>query len=202
MNNNDTVILKVEEKAGENRAFTAAKKIIDPVVLGAITTSENTGFTKEFDLKYSIEAIELQANAVINGDMNRALSMLVAQAHTLDSLFNKLSRHAISTSRIDHFEKYFKLALRAQSQSRAAWEAVSNIKNPQIAGYIKQANISQGHQQVNNLTVNPPSKPEENLLVQNELMESTNEKWLDGRTQSAASPINSAMATMEKIHRP
>jgi hypothetical protein len=47
-------------------------------------------------------------------------------------------------------EPLLKLAFRAQSQCRATWEAIAVIQHPPIAGFINQANIAGGHQQVNN----------------------------------------------------
>jgi hypothetical protein len=44
------------------------------------------------------------------------------------------------------------MALRAQNQSRATLETLSAMKNPSVV-ITKQANISAGHQQVNNVLV-------------------------------------------------
>lgn len=76
-------------------------------------------------------------------------AMLASQAYTLDALFNNLARRAANADRMDTLETYLKLALRAQSQCRSTWEAVSAIQNPPL-GYVKQANIAHGPQQVNN----------------------------------------------------
>jgi hypothetical protein len=42
-----------------------------------------------------------------------------------------------------------RLALKAQSQSRATVETLAAIKNPPVV-YARQANFAAGHQQVNN----------------------------------------------------
>ncbi len=76
--------------------------------------------------------------------------MLASQAHTLDAIFNNLARRAINAECLNQFEQYLKLGLRAQSQCRATWEALSAIKNPPVMGYVRQANIAHGPQQVNN----------------------------------------------------
>jgi hypothetical protein len=74
--------------------------------------------------------------------------MLTAQAHSLDAIFNKLAQRAALNmgEYMQACETYLKLALRAQSQCRATWETLSTIKNPPVMGYVKQANIAQGHQ--------------------------------------------------------
>lgn len=43
-----------------------------------------------------------------------------------------------------------KLALRAQNQCRATLQTLSELKNPRPVAFVKQANISNGPQQVNN----------------------------------------------------
>ncbi len=48
-------------------------------------------------------------------------------------------------------ERYMKLALKAQSQCRSTLQAISKIKNPMIVGYVRQANVAYGPQQVNNM---------------------------------------------------
>jgi len=84
------------------------------------------------------------------GVLERAEAMLTSQAHTLDAIFNNLARRAVNAEYMDHLDRYLKLALRAQSQCRATWESLITIKHPPVAGYVKQANIVHGPQQVNN----------------------------------------------------
>jgi hypothetical protein len=43
------------------------------------------------------------------------------------------------------------LAFKAQNQSRATLQELVDFKQPRKPTVVKQANISQGHQQVNNL---------------------------------------------------
>jgi hypothetical protein len=76
--------------------------------------------------------------------------MLLGQAQTLEALFYHFTRSGMGQSQIPQFETHFRLALRAQSQSRMALEALAEMKNPKAIAFVKQANIAQGHQQVNN----------------------------------------------------
>jgi hypothetical protein len=46
-------------------------------------------------------------------------------------------------------DRYLRLALKAQSQSRATVETLATVKNPPVV-YAKQANFAAGAQQVNN----------------------------------------------------
>ena len=59
------------------------------------------------------------------------------------------------------------MAFRAQNQCRMTLETLANIKNPPVV-FAKQANISQGHQQINNCV--PASRAEENKNQQNKLL--------------------------------
>lgn len=98
-------------------------------------------------------ATELQqrATAIKSGDMSGVEEMLVAQAHTLDALFNRLTAHGVSSSGHAHANTYLKLAMRAQNQARATLETLSYVKNPPGAvQFVRQQNIAQGHQQVVN----------------------------------------------------
>ncbi len=92
-----------------------------------------------------------QTRACGEGNLKQAEAMLTPQAHVLDALFNRLTRIAMNAEHLDTADRYLKLALRAQSQCRATWEAISAIQNPPMAGYVAQANIAR-NQQINNET--------------------------------------------------
>ena len=127
--------------------------------------------------------------------------MLTTQAHTLDAIFNNLARRAINAEYMDNLDRYLKLALRAQSQSRATWEALATIKNPPVMGYVRQANIAHGPQQVNKATAAPTSAPrvEENPNLQNKLLEEKDGERLEPRTTSTPGQADPAMATVGEI---
>lgn len=108
-----------------------------------------SGFDKE-TLTVTAMNAELRANgdAVVGGDLGRVERMLVAQAITLDTIFANLAERSTRQDYIKNAETYLRLALKAQAQCRSTAEALAMLKNPQP--YIRQTNISQGHQQVNN----------------------------------------------------
>ena len=107
----------------------------------------------DLDLEGLVEALAAQTKAASDGDLGRGEAMLTTQAHILDAIFNNLARRAINAEYMKNFDRYLKLALRAQSQCRATWETLSAMKNPPMAGYVGQANIAHGHQQVNNTSL-------------------------------------------------
>jgi hypothetical protein len=96
------------------------------------------------------------AKTIGKGDLTRAEEMLIAQAQTLNCIFNNLAQRAAQrpngsgpNTNIHGTEIYLRLALKAQNQCRATLQAVATIKNPPIV-FAQQANISNGPQQVNN----------------------------------------------------
>jgi hypothetical protein len=89
-----------------------------------------------------------------------------------------------------------RLALKAQSQCRATLETLSAIKNPPVV-IAKQANISNGHQQINNGV--PATRTEKNENTQNELLAEAQHgsETLDTRTTGATISKDKAMATLD-----
>lgn len=139
--------------------------------------------------------------AVHSGDMTRAESMLVAQAHTLDLLFAKLASQALSADYPPDLETYLRLALKAQNQSRATWQTLAELKAPKQIAFVQQANI--GNQvQVNNEAQKKPARTRKSRKPQNELLEVEHGERLDTRATGAAGRADPAMATLEQLDRP
>ncbi|MSP28733.1 MAG: hypothetical protein EXR80_10155 [Methylococcales bacterium] len=131
----------------ENRDDKVAKVFTSPSVQAALTIQEWEGDVYEFNSLN--KALSLQIDEVNNGNMKRPEAILLAQAHTLDELFNNLARRAHKMQSLKRYEMNLRLALKAQSQCRATLETLAAIKNPPVI-FAKQANISNGHQQINN----------------------------------------------------
>ena len=98
-----------------------------------------------------------------------------------------------------NLEGFMRMALRPQSQCRATLETLATIKNPPII-YAKQANIANGHQQINNGTA-APSHTQENAIEPNELSGGSHELLPDVSAQSLTRQVNQAVGTMETIDR-
>ncbi len=105
---------------------------------------------------------------------------------------------------MNNFDRYLKLALRSQSQCLATWESLATMKNPpMMMGYVRQANIAHGHQQVNNAvsTAGDTSRPRENVDLQSKLLEENDGERLDIGAAGAAGRANPAMAPLGKGDR-
>ena len=95
------------------------------------------------------------------------------------------------------------LALKAQSQSRATIQALTELKYPKQATFVKQANIANGNQQVNNATnTHTHAQARENTIQPNELIEVNHgSEKMDSRTTQTTMPKNKAMAAVATQHR-
>lgn len=163
----------------------------------AVTLKSCNQAPGELDVLALAEALTEQTSAVIGGDLSRAEAMLAAQAHTLDAIYNTLTCRAISAQDMGRLETLLKLALRAQSQSRATWETLSTIKNPPSISYVAQANVAHGHQQVNNA----PTRGGEIENTPNELLEQGDGERLDIGATSTSSGADPALEALAAVHR-
>ena len=155
------------------------------------------------------DGIKQQLAEVKSGDMTSIEAMLVAQANSLQIMFVSLGRKAISQTGLPQYTAMFNLALKAQAQSRATIQALTELKYPKQTNFVKQANIANGHQQINNnqaasdnvTNTHAPAHAKENLHPQNELLERQNNEWLDNAKTATPSATNQAMATVATQHR-
>lgn len=148
-----------------------------------------------------------QTDAVKAGDMSGVETMLMTQANTLDMIFNQLARKAAGCEFLNQFQAHLILALKAQAQSRATLEALAEIRNPRPVAFVRQANIANGPQQVNN-GAKDSAPPDTRARGQNG--EPTNElltderdgQTLDPGSTGAAGASHPSLATVGKLNRP
>ncbi len=117
-------------------------------VIGGAAQKAYSCFHDQIELGDVLVEMRKAGDEAVKGDLGRVERMLMNQALTLDTIFNNLAERASRQEYIKNMDTYLRLALKAQSQARATAETLSIVKNPMP--YIKQANIAQGHQQVNN----------------------------------------------------
>jgi hypothetical protein len=141
-------------------------------------------------------ALDDQVKAVHAGNLSRPEAMLLTQAHTLDLLFNKLAEKAHYQSHMPHYESFLRLAFKAQGQCRATLETLAAIKNPPVI-FAKQANISNGHQQINNGI--PESHTGKIKSRSTELLTELPNATLDTGRKSEAISINKDLETLGTI---
>jgi hypothetical protein len=192
--------LRVTQTPGKSRERSMADTAVHPTIHAAATvlhfakgTFGSIGITETF------EALNDNVMAVKAGSLSGPEAMLVSQAHSLNAIFTELARRSALNmgEYIEASEKYMRMALKAQAQCRATIETLATIKNPPLV-IAKQANISAGHQQVNNGTA---PRAEVSSNQPNELLEHSHEQRLDGGATGATGSRDPQMVPLEASHR-
>lgn len=99
------------------------------------------------------EALSDKLKSLQAGDMTAIESMLLSQAVSLQTIYASLARKAAAQDYLKQYQVHLTLALKAQAQSRATLEALIELKQPRHpATFVRQANIANGPQQVNQHT--------------------------------------------------
>jgi hypothetical protein len=151
----------------------------------------------DLSLEAAISVMREQADAVRAGDMSRVEAILITQAHALNAMFTNLAERAQNQEGLAQIQCLMGLALRSQAQCRATLEALAEIKNPRPVAFVKQANIANGPQQVNN---GESSRASEKAIQSNELLGVDNGERLDTGTAGAASGANSPMEALGAVN--
>lgn len=194
-------VIAVPCRNGESLDDATARTLLRPSVNAAATIQTMQGDNHEINAL--AREISAQIAAVNGGDLKRAEGMLIAQAHTLDEIFNSLARRACRNMReyLDAAERYMRLALKAQSQCRATLETLAAVKNPPVL-FAKQANIAAGPQQVNNgVPAGDVSRAREIENPSNQLLEAKHGERLDFGTQGAAGTFDKPMEAVGAVNR-
>jgi hypothetical protein len=195
---------------------TEDRLVTDLVADGEVTNASTalrfvTAEHGELSLTDMVASLREHGEAVNRGDLAAAERMLNAQAVALNTIFGELARRAALNmgTYMGATESYLRLALKAQSQSRATIETLAAIKNPPTV-FARQANIAHGPQQVNNGAEPPradhyaPGCAGETHSAPTELLEDPmhGRTQLDPATAPATSRAHSHLAPMAAIDRP
>jgi hypothetical protein len=157
-------------------------------------------------------ALEEKLDLVKAGDLTPVESMLFSQAAALQTIFASLARRTTQQEYLKQYQTYLTLALKAQAQSRATLEALIELKQPRHAPtFVKQANIANGPQQVNNGTApnyesgtrayahaHGDTQNAQNRLLEDQRDGST---YLEHGATGAAAGGHQAVAALGAVHR-
>ncbi len=141
------------------------------------------------------------------GDMSDVEATLIAQAVTLNAVFNELARRAALNmgAHLTATETYLRLAFKAQAQCRSTLETLAEVKNPRQATFVRQQNIA-SQQQVNNgsdLTTRTRAGATargKSSNQSNELLETQDGERLDTGAQGKAGNANKHLEALGAIH--
>ena len=161
----------------------------------AVIESFNVGLGEDFDFQSNMRVLGKTIREIQSGDLSKIEEMYISQAVALEAMFASLARRAKVQDKLLQYDTHMRLALKAQNQSRATLQALVQLKQPSNTQFIKQANIAQGHQQVNNLA-------EKNITPQNELLEDIHgNSHLDTGTTTATTGIDTALEALDEVNR-
>ena len=105
-----------------------------------------------------LQTLQLQGQAIHQGDLRQVESMLIGQAVALQSMFVHFALRAKKADSLQTVQCLAQLALRAQAGSRSTLQALAEVKNPRQVAFVKQTNVAQT-QQVNNGVMTPSALP-------------------------------------------
>ena len=148
--------LVVERSEDETPTQAMARKMMEPGLRHAVAASSFANHVLSADMRSSapgtMDYLKHQgtaADAAEQGDLAVASRMLVSQALTLDAMFTELARRAAVNmgEYIDAADRYAKLALKAQSNSRATIEALAKLHMPREQT-VRHVHVHEGGQAV------------------------------------------------------
>jgi hypothetical protein len=192
-----------------------AHMAVKPSMNGAAVIQAYQGniMGKDADINALIERLRDTFTEVKGGDLHTLEAMLISQATALQTIFTSLARRAQDQEYQKNLEAFLGLALKAQAQSRATISALGDLKYPRQAMFVKQANIANGPQQVNNggaAGANPEqyaqarTHAEKFASEQNKLLEADHGQpgqRMDTRAAQTAERSYQAVETVEQVHR-
>jgi hypothetical protein len=161
---------------------------------------------EEIDATEALAVMREQARAVQAGDLSGLEETLTAQAMALNAIFGEMAWRAAANMGecIPATEIYLRLGLKAQAQCRATIQALAEMKNPHRVAFVKQANIANGPQQVNNggPASGSPARVEISANPSNELFRLNHEQQMDTGTAGASGDTRSRLETVGAVLRP
>ena len=158
----------------------------------AVKESFNIGLGDDFSFQSTMQVLEQTIAQIQSGDLSKIEEMYISQAVALEVMFTSLARRAKAQEKLLQYETHMRFALKAQNQCRATLQALVQLKQPSNTTFVKQANIAQGHQQVNNLA-------EKNITPQNKLLKGSYAE-LDTGTTTTPKGIDTTLEALGKIN--
>ena len=179
-------VISIIQLEGQSTANSLAQAAIRPNVNAALVVhaSQDNLLGRETGLDGLAFGLTASMDRSKGGDLSTLEDMLIGQATALQTIFTSLALRAQAQTSQRNLEAFLGLALKAQAQSRATITALVDLKHPRQAMFVKQANIANGPQQVNN---GVPADPERSALartgekqnLQNKELELNDGQWLD-----------------------
>ena len=186
--------ISIPKKEGVSLEQGATEYMLDTKTMGAmVIDGYSNGVCNQIDMEYARVIIGETTEAIKRGDLSKIEEMYISQAVALEVIFTSLARRAKAQEKLLQYETHMRFALKAQNQCRATLQALVQLKQPSNTTFVKQTNIAQGHQQVNNLA-------EKTITPQNELLKDSYAQ-LDTGTTTTPKGIDTTLEALGKINR-
>ncbi len=135
MTNQNEARVKLTKIPGKSIGYTAARNELEPEVRhGALASNTSSDLFKgeTADVAGLAEAMQDMSSEIAAQNMTTVTRLLTAQALSLDALFTQMARkaHANLGHYPDAVERYLRLGMKAQAQSRATLEALVKLHQP------------------------------------------------------------------------
>ena len=190
--------LTIDGKPQETKSQSLARAVTSGTT-NALTLHAFANCGDALDASDLVPAMKRAGDEAVAGDLARTERMLATQLLTLDAMFNNLALRSTGHTHLKNVELLTRLALKAQSQARATAETLSVMKNPMP--FVRQTNISNGPQQVNN-GVQPARTGEINSVPNKQLEQPHNGERMDFGTATTASRSNTGLEAVGAVNRP
>ena len=208
----DPNALPVTRTPEQSPAQALARTALRPSINGAVVVKSYQGnlLGKDVDLGELVDGLSDSCKRLNDGKLSTLEAMLVSQATALQTIFTGLACRAQVQTQQRHLEAFLGLALKAQAQSRATISALVDLKCPRQATFVKQANIANGPQQVNNggptgalRQQYAQARPHaaDSAPEQNKLLEADHGQRMDTRASQAAKRSYQAVETLRAVIR-
>ena len=201
----NALILRAEK--GQTQGEAIAHAALRPSINAAMVMQSYQGNIGGIvvDINALVNGLADSCKAVNDGDLATMEAMLISQATALQTIFTSLARRAQTQKYQQNLEAFLGLALKAQAQSRATISALVDLKYPRQATFVKQANIANGPQQVNNGAIEQTDSHARQLQTeQNKLLEGSYDtvtQRMDSREAQTSERSNPAVEAVGKVHR-
>ena len=201
----DPQTLALDAKPGDSMPIVKARAATRASVNAVLVVNAFQGniMGKDVDMGELVTTMQDKFKEVKDGDLSTMEAMLVGQATALQTMFTSLAMKAANQEYLKNYQAFMVLALKAQAQSRATISALVDLKYPKQATFVKQANISNGHQQVNNgqSAAAVLSHAGDSQTTPNKLLEANHGQRLDIGAQAAAGRANQRVEAVGAVHR-
>lgn len=142
--------LSIPATPDKSEARNFADVSLDPAAHGmAATRLFNNGTFGEVHTTELFESHRDKGKAAAAGDLSHQKAMLAAQVDALNSIFTEMARRAALNmgEYIGATETYMRLGLKAQSQCRAAIEALDRLSSGRVQT-VKHVHVNEGGQAI------------------------------------------------------